>query len=327
MLITQFYSRKIFLRYLDLEYLGINGLFSNVLSVLSFAELGIGSAVIYNLYQAVAENDTDKTSRLLNYYRKAYMIIMAVVMAIAAFIKLINKFFQPLTASVGNLCAVEKKEKAYEIFQVISFINFWIKSFISVGLVSCMDMLIKVWLGKQYVLPDTVVFLICLNFYLKCMRETLIIFKDANGLYWEERYKGIAEAAVNLVASLILARYLGLTGILLGTTISTVTTVLWIEPYVLFRNYFKGYSLRPYFIRYTVQFITTSVLSAACLWINGILFGHVSIRNLAGRILLCTLLVNGIYLIAFRKTPEFEFIKNIMKNWLERIRKPYGQEI
>ena len=55
--ILGFVSRTIFIKYLAIEYLGINGLFSSILSVLSFAELGMGSAFVYSLYKPLAEKD------------------------------------------------------------------------------------------------------------------------------------------------------------------------------------------------------------------------------------------------------------------------------
>ena len=57
-LLLQFVSRTVFIYYLGEGYLGINGLFSNILGVLSFAELGIGTAINFSLYKPVAENDT-----------------------------------------------------------------------------------------------------------------------------------------------------------------------------------------------------------------------------------------------------------------------------
>ena len=50
-LLMQFVVRTIFIRYLNIEYLGINGLFTNVLTILSFAELGIGNAIVFSLYK------------------------------------------------------------------------------------------------------------------------------------------------------------------------------------------------------------------------------------------------------------------------------------
>lgn len=74
-----FVCRMVFVRCLADEYLGINGLFSNILSMLSLAELGIGNAIVYALYKPIAENDEDKIASLMQFYRKAYQIIGCVV--------------------------------------------------------------------------------------------------------------------------------------------------------------------------------------------------------------------------------------------------------
>lgn len=52
--------RMVFTRTLTADYLGINGLFSNILTILSLAELGISSAIVYALYKPLAEDDKDK---------------------------------------------------------------------------------------------------------------------------------------------------------------------------------------------------------------------------------------------------------------------------
>ena len=91
--IMGFACRVIFVRTLVADYLGVNGLFANILSVLSLAELGISSVIVYALYNPLAENDETKISSIMNYYRKAYMVIgcfVAVVgLALMPFLNLI----------------------------------------------------------------------------------------------------------------------------------------------------------------------------------------------------------------------------------------------
>lgn len=74
-LILQFVCRTIFIRILGSEYLGLNGLFTNILTILSFAELGLGNAIVYNMYKPLANKDTEEVSRLLKLYRKCYNLI------------------------------------------------------------------------------------------------------------------------------------------------------------------------------------------------------------------------------------------------------------
>lgn len=70
-----FLVRTIFIYYLGSEYLGINGLFSNILYILNFAELGIGNAIIYKLYKPVANDDKEQIKTWIKFYRKIYMCI------------------------------------------------------------------------------------------------------------------------------------------------------------------------------------------------------------------------------------------------------------
>ena len=80
--LLSFICRIVFVRQMSSEYLGINGLFSNILSMLSLAELGIGTAMIYALYKPVAENDCKKTAAYMRVYGIAYRVIGTVVAVI-----------------------------------------------------------------------------------------------------------------------------------------------------------------------------------------------------------------------------------------------------
>ena len=94
-IVLGFIARTVFIKYLNSEYLGVNGLFSNILTVLSFAELGIGSAIVFSLYKPIANKDTVKIKALMNFYRTAYrtigLFVFVVGLAVIPFLKyLIN---------------------------------------------------------------------------------------------------------------------------------------------------------------------------------------------------------------------------------------------
>lgn len=84
--IMGFVCRMVFVRCLPAEYLGISGLFSNVLSMLSLAEMGIGTAIGYALYKPLAEHDEEKVTSLMRFYGSAYRIIGCVVAIIGLFL-------------------------------------------------------------------------------------------------------------------------------------------------------------------------------------------------------------------------------------------------
>lgn len=78
-IILGFVVRAIFVRTLGAEYLGLNGLFGNIISMLAIVELGIGSAIIYHLYKPVADNNVDKIKKLMAFYKKCFNIIALIV--------------------------------------------------------------------------------------------------------------------------------------------------------------------------------------------------------------------------------------------------------
>lgn len=80
-----FFYRTVFLMFLSKEYLGINGLFTNILQLFSLAELGIGSAILYSMYKPFAQQDTHKIAALTRFYRNVYnlLALLVVVMGIA----------------------------------------------------------------------------------------------------------------------------------------------------------------------------------------------------------------------------------------------------
>ena len=79
-ILISFISRTIFIKILGAEYLGVNSLFTNVLTILSLAELGIGSAIVYSMYKPLAVRDEKKIAQLMNFYKKVYRKIGIIVL-------------------------------------------------------------------------------------------------------------------------------------------------------------------------------------------------------------------------------------------------------
>ena len=94
-IILGFIGRTVFIYFLNSEYLGISGLFTNVLSILSLSELGFSSAVAFHLYGYLAKDDKTKIAAIMNFYKNVYRVIgLAVLilgMAILPFLGLIIK--------------------------------------------------------------------------------------------------------------------------------------------------------------------------------------------------------------------------------------------
>ncbi|MFR7992447.1 MAG: hypothetical protein ACLU61_05855 [Lachnospiraceae bacterium] len=74
-IVMQFAVRTVFINTLGKSYLGINGLFSNILTMLSLAELGVGSAILFKLYEPIAKNDKHRIAILMKFYKTVYRVI------------------------------------------------------------------------------------------------------------------------------------------------------------------------------------------------------------------------------------------------------------
>ena len=81
-IILNFAVRTIFIHCLDEAYLSVNGLYSNILTVLSLAELGFGSAMVYHMYEPMATHNYQKVAGLLLYFKKVYFVVGVVIVAL-----------------------------------------------------------------------------------------------------------------------------------------------------------------------------------------------------------------------------------------------------
>ena len=80
LMILGFVSQKIFINILGLKFLGLNSLLTNIMSLLGIAELGIGSAIIYNLYKPIVNKDYRTINSLMHFYKKAYHVIAIIIL-------------------------------------------------------------------------------------------------------------------------------------------------------------------------------------------------------------------------------------------------------
>ena len=77
--VMSFVGRMVFIRQLGVEYLGVAGLYSNILSVLALSDLGLYTVMVYSLYKPLAEEDHERISVLIRFYKKLYLIVAAAV--------------------------------------------------------------------------------------------------------------------------------------------------------------------------------------------------------------------------------------------------------
>ena len=450
--------RMIFTRTLSADYLGVSGLFTNILTMLSLAELGIGSAIVYALYKPLATEDHDKVASLVKFYGKCYQVIGIVVAVVGVLLmpflnlliteqpaikeslyliygiylfntastyffsyrssllmaaqqnyivtginyvitivqsilqmiwllctheylgyliiqsigtlvynftvshiakqkfpyiigdsikplekkeknglirniralvvwklsgllvnstdniiityfnglaavglssnytllsttlnSLLNQFFNGITASVGNLNAIESKEKKMSMFYSINLANFWLFGWASIGIFVVSTDIVHLLFGENYILPISIPFVIALNFYMVGMQSAVWTFKNTLGLF----------------------------GILFATAISRALTNTWYDPYAVFRYGFQESSV-PYFTRYIkygcILFITGGICYEICSFLE-----YSLLLNVVLKFIICCIVPNVIFLICFRKTEEFGYFRQLFRRLMGKI--------
>lgn len=123
--ILRFICRTVFIATLGKEYLGISSLYSNILTLLSISELGIGSAVTYSLYRPLASGDEEKVAALMGFFRKAYRIIGLVILILGL---CLMPFLPKLMNGVTDKVNIYEYYLLYLIQTVVSYLFFSYKS-------------------------------------------------------------------------------------------------------------------------------------------------------------------------------------------------------
>ena len=209
-----------------------------------------------------------------------------------------------VAASVGNLGVTEENEKIGRIFDSLFFIGYWLFGFAGVCLLELLNPFVKLAFGKKYLFPKEIVLILCINFFINGMRRAVLIFKESMGLFWNDRYKAIAEAVLNLVISILLVTYFGVAGVFAGTFCSTVLTSVWVEPYVIYKYRLKK-PVTGFFVKYAgylgVMAAVWGITEYFCRFISGQAF-----MILVCRLGICLIVPNILLWFAYRRTAEWK---------------------
>ena len=231
----------------------------------------------------------------------------------------VKQVLEGISQSVGNLIATESKEKSYKIFKVVYLINFWIYSFAAIFLYNLLEPFIGWCFGKDMILNKLVLVISIANFYLTGLRSSVNIFKTKAGIFKEDKYVPLIESFINLSVSIILAKYLGLAGILIGTAISTISLPLWVQPKLVYNKVFNM-SVAEYFKKYCIYLILTIIVGAITTFTCNILVLGDGFFSLVYKGIICVLIPNIIYVLLFYRTEEFKYLYNIGKSMIIKIK-------
>jgi len=224
--------------------------------------------------------------------------------------KFLSTIFGPMSASIGNLCAVETVEKKKSFFLTLQLTYSWIYTFCSVCFWMLYDSFIGgVWLDESWLLAKRDVFLLCFNYLINGIAAAVVKYRNVNGLFWETRYRYLFSAIFNATLSVVLAGPVGLgvTGALLGTTAGLIIMIGW-DPVLVYRKVFDE-SAAQFFSVY-FGYLGLAMATGVLVHVLGLPFQELTVGNFLIRFALCLVVPNGLWFLIFRNRPEFRYLKN-----------------
>lgn len=162
-----------------------------------------------------------------------YYFIMSSVMGILTVV------FSSCLAGVGNSMVTESVEKNYNDFRTLTFLINWIVTICMCCFATVYQPFIMLWVGAQYRFDMLVVALFCIYFYLVTMQQINGMYKDAAGVWHQDRFRPLIAAILNLIFNLLFVKSLGIYAILLSTIASYILVSMPWMIYNVFKYVFK----------------------------------------------------------------------------------------
>lgn len=227
---------------------------------------------------------------------------------------LVNQIFTSVTASLGNLNAVESREQKFRVFKALNLANFWLYGWATVGFAVLSNDIVKLFFGAEFVIDTRISILLAVNFYMLGMQCVMGLYKSTMGLFRHGQYMLLSTAALNLIGDVILGQQFGVLGIFAATAFARLFTNTWFEPYVVYRH---GLKVPPiaYLGRYLFFAGVLIVTTGICWWLCGL------VGSVIFKFVLCVIVPNGIFLLVFGWWEEFRYLMRLFGGVLRKLRR------
>lgn len=238
-----------------------------------------------------------------------YQNYFYILNAITGFITII---FNSCTAGIGNSLVVETKEKNFKDLKKFSFIICWIAGICTVCLLCLYQPFMELWVGKELMLSFYAVICFSIYFFIRQLNGLLNLYKDASGMWHEDRYRPLIAALTNLILNIILVRIIGIYGILLSTVIAVlIVGIPWLL-HNLFTYVFERDCLALY-LKKIVGYVVVITISCVVTYYICSQIVLPIILNLVVRAIICCILPNFIYYMVYHNCDEFQQAVMLLK--------------
>lgn len=239
-----------------------------------------------------------------------YYYIMSAVMAIFTI------FFNSLTAGIGNSLIVESPEKNYKDYRKVTLMTFLGMAICMSEMLSIYQPFMKIWVGKKLMLGFPMVVLFCVYFFFVEYVMLASAYKDAAGIWHEDRFRPLISGIANLGMNLVMVQFWGLYGIIVSTILSSgFISSPWIT-HNLFTLIFKG-KFKNYLPRLIYETVMVIVCMLASFFIGG-LIPATNILLLLLRAVVVLIVSSAVAYVMVHRTPEFKSLKTMVRGLIKR---------
>lgn len=233
--------------------------------------------------------------------------------------KLLMQVFNSVQASIGNFGVNKSRKEGAILYRRLQMLNFILVLIITCGFVSVINPIIQVWIGNEYLLGKSTILLMAISFYFMNYQVVSWNFTAAYGLASSMKSIPIIESIANIIVSLffLVTLKMGINGVILGTICSTILTVGWQRPYVI---YHKGFNTK--FSLFLIPFLKDTLVFfaaiAAVVLMDNTLHFNGPIVTVFIKGCMSVLISLMIFFVCYFKDKDFIYLKRLTLNLIAR---------
>lgn len=248
---------------------------------------------------------------LLGVYQNYYFIVSTVM-------SLFMLFYNACDAGIANSLIVNSELDNKALLYKLNYVVFFFLNFCCTSLLCLTQPFIQLWVGTDYMLPFWIVILFVIYLYAEIAPRTFLVFKDAAGLWKEDRFRPLTVSIVNLFLNLLSVKKIGLYGVILSTVIAMLFVGF---PWLLnnINKYLMKIDMKKYIF---MMFAYTGIIVFDC-FLTFFVCNYFSFNNLLSELLskgiICLILPNTIFILVFFKTTENKYLLKNIKSLVLKI--------
>lgn len=236
--------------------------------------------------------------KVLAVYQNYYFILTS----ITGFVTIV---FSAVTAGIGNSLVVETKEKNFKDLKIFTNIICWISGVCSCCFLNLYQPFMELWVGKDLMLDFSIVICFVIYFYVCEVNQLLNTYKDAGGIWHEDRFRPLVTAIANFVMNIVMVQFWGLYGIILSTVLSMLLIGMpWLF-HNLFTTMFEKKNMKKY-LNALAFYVSVSVVSSIISVVICDLINFSLWATLIVRFIICLIIPNLVFLIVYCRKDEFK---------------------